>query len=60
MVKSAEAANFNNLASPLKDELKITVRFNSRCCYVQDTNLGAVRKIKINKTTTYSQEMYSL
>lgn len=34
MLKSAETANFNNLANPLKDKLKITVQFNGRYCYV--------------------------
>lgn len=34
MLKITEAANFNDLANPLKDELKITVQFNGRYCYV--------------------------
>lgn len=42
MLKSAEAANFNNLANSLQDELKITIQFNSRHGYMQDTKPSAV------------------
>lgn len=46
MLKSAEVVNLNTLANSLKDELKMTVQFNDRHCYVQDTKPDAVRKIR--------------